>query len=141
MQFPNCCNPWRVALEPDFIVVKVFKCHSHDVRGNALRQFAAVLYVKAESMLCQLRLNILSGTAKFTINRCFHDYSARVFILSLGDLQVYVAVHAVDVNFLQKCRRDVEHLKFVSGSWWVDRTGIGLRPAVNRVYRRLDSSC
>ena len=92
-------------------------------------------------MLCQLRLNILSGTAKFTINRCFHDYSARVFILSLGDLQVYVAVHAFDVNFLQKSRRDVEHLKFVSGSWWVDRTGIGLRPAVNCVYRRLDSSC
>jgi hypothetical protein len=56
----------------------------------------------------------------------------------LGDFQVYVTVNAVDVNFLQKCRSDVEHLKFVSSSGWVDGAGISLRPAVNRVYRRLD---
>jgi hypothetical protein len=76
--------------------------------------------------------------AKFTINRCFYDYSARAFILGLGDFEVYVAVYAIDVDFLQKRHRNVEHLEFVSGSGWLDGTGIGLRPAVNRVYRRLD---
>lgn len=53
---------------------------------------------------------------------------------------MYVAVHAVDVHFLHKCHSNVKDLKFVSGPGWVDRTGIGLGPSVNCVYRSLDGN-
>ncbi len=137
MEFPYCCNLRRSALETYGAVIKIFKCHSQDVRGQSLRQFAAMLRVKAESMFCQLRLNIFSRTAKLGVNRCFHDHSAGILIRRLGNLKVHIAVHAVNARFLQKCHSNMEHLEFVPGSGWVERTGIGLGPGVNGVDRNL----
>lgn len=118
-------------------VIKIFKCHSQDVRRQSLRQFAAMLRVKAESMFCQLRLNILSCTAKLDVNRCFHDHAARILIRRLGNLKVHIAVYAVNARFLQKSHGNMKHLEFVPSSGWVERTRIGLGPALNGVDRNL----
>ena len=63
----------------------------------------------------------------------------RAFLIcGLGNLKVYVAVHAVNAHFLQKCHSNMEDLEFVPGSGRVERTGVDLGPGVNGVNRSLD---
>jgi hypothetical protein len=42
----------RATLEAHGVVIKIFKGHSQDVGGQSLRQFAAMLGIKTDSMLC-----------------------------------------------------------------------------------------
>jgi hypothetical protein len=68
MQLPQCCH-----LRGTTVVFEIFKGHAQDCHWQGLRQFTAMLGVELKPMFRQLGLRILAGTAKFVVNRCFHD--------------------------------------------------------------------
>ena len=68
MQLPQCCH-----LCGTTVVFEIFKGHAQDCHWQGLRQFTAMLGVELKPMFRQLGLRILARTAKFAVNRCFHD--------------------------------------------------------------------
>src|SRR6478672_8210590 len=100
-------------------MLKIFECHAYDIHGQGFWKFAAMLRVKAKSMLLQLRLHALTSTAIFTVNRRFDDHPRRTLVRSLRNLHDDVAVHCVHTCVLQECTCNMKNLKFAARSWGV----------------------
>src|SRR5258708_40334748 len=88
-------------------------------------------------MLRQLGLSILARAAEFTIHRRFHDDPGSALVRGLRKLEVHIAIRRVDTSLLQKCNRNMEHLKFSPRAWRVGSDEGTLGPRKNGIDANL----
>src|ERR1700680_3219792 len=110
-------------------MVEVLECHSSYLSRQRLRQLSAVLRIKTESMLRELRLCRLPGAAKFAVHWSLYDDARRALVRCLRNFKVHIAVSGVHAGLLHKRSRDVKHLEFAAGSWGIRGYEGVLRPA------------
>jgi len=114
-------------------MVEIFKCHSLYLSRQSLRQFATVLGIEPKPMFCELRLCRLPGAAKLAVHWRLDNNAWRLFIRSLRNLEMHVAVRRIDTGFLYERIGNMKHLQLPASPWSLRRYERILRPAQDSV--------
>src|SRR5580704_5047285 len=85
-------------------------------------------------MLGELGLRVLARAAELTVHGSFHNYPGCVFVRGHRNLEVHIAVCAVNAGFLQERGGHVENLKFPPGSRCFGEDDVILRPTENGIH-------
>jgi hypothetical protein len=106
MNFPKSGYLWA---SPSML--EILEWQSEHTHSQRMWQVSAVLKVKLEAMLFELRLDGFSRRAVFTIDRGFDDHPRGAFVRRLRNLHVDVTVPLIHAGILQIRLGHVNQLK------------------------------